>query len=255
MGISELKRLYKEESKHSGYQVLSKQLSRIIDNSEIETKSRYELERLTYILKNIDVQNKKALDIGGNTGFFTFELIDSGAKSVHYYEGNCTHAKFVLEASKVLNIENKLEITNEYFSFDHTTNNKYDLILLLNILHHIGDDYGDKGLSMKKVKETIINQLNYLAQMTELMVFQLGFNWMGNRELGIFQNGTKEEMIDFIREGIKDYWQISQIGIPEYRNGIIEYCDMSKENINRWDHMGEFLNRPLFIMKSIKYQK
>lgn len=33
-------------------------------------------------------EGKSVLDIGGNSGFFTFELIEKGAKKIHYYEGN-----------------------------------------------------------------------------------------------------------------------------------------------------------------------
>jgi len=248
---SELKELYGKESKHSGYQVLSKRLSQLIGNDGLEIKSRYEPERLGYILKNISIKNKKILDIGGNTGYFTFELIDGGARTVHYYEGNKTHARFVGEAATVLNIENKIEIHNEYFTFTNK-NEKYDIALLLNVLHHVGDDYGDAGLSMAKAKESIIDHLNFLADIAEIVVFQMGFNWKGNKELGLFKNGTKAEMIEFIKEGTRNFWEIYKIGIAEYKDGLIEYNDLNKMNISRWDNLGEFLNRPIFIMKSLK---
>ena len=128
---------------------------------------------------------------------------------------------------------------------------KYDLVLLLNVLHHVGDDYGDKELLMGKAKENIIKQLNSLAKIAGTLVFQMGFNWKGNIQQCLFENGTKEEMISFIKEGTKDYWRILKIGIAELKNGTIEYCDLSKENICRWDHLGEFLNRPIFIMESL----
>jgi len=251
MEISELKKLYAKESKHSGYQVLSRRLSQLIGNDGLRIKSRYELERLEYILKNINIKNTRILDIGGNTGYFTFELIDRGARTVHYYEGNRTHARFVSSAAKALNLENKIEIHNEYFTFTNKSD-KYDVTLVLNVLHHVGDDYGDSELSMEKAKENIIEHLNFLADITEIMVFQMGFNWKGNKELGLFKNGTKAEMIEFIQEGIKNFWEIYKIGIAECRNGLIEYNDLNKMNISRWDYLGEFLNRPIFIMKSLK---
>jgi len=248
-----LKKLYSQRSKHSNYQILSKKLSKIIGNNEIKVKTRYEVERLEYILKNIDVNDKLILDIGGNTGFFTFEMLDNGAKKVYYYEGNNVHSEFVRLSAKVLNVENKTEITNKYFSFEDEFNkNKYDIILLLNVLHHIGDDYGDNKLSMEKAKETIIKQVNTLADTTEIIVFQMGFNWKGNRELCFFENGTKEEMISFIKKGIKNHWEIIKIGVAEDRSGSIGYYDLSEVNINRFDYLGEFLNRPIFIMKSVR---
>ncbi|MBS4174153.1 class I SAM-dependent methyltransferase [Bacillus sp. FJAT-49736] len=252
--IKRLKKLYSESSKHSNYQILSKKLSKIIDDNDIQVKTRFEEERLEYILEYINIKNKSILDIGGNTGFFSFEMINNGANNVHYYEGNKVHSDFVRLSADILNIKDNIKISNEYFKFDEAgnLNKRYDLILLLNVLHHVGDDYGDKGLTIKKAKESIIRQLNSLWEMTEYIAFQLGFNWKGNKELGLFKEGTKEEMIRFIKKGVIGYWEIIKIGVAENQNGIIKYYDLNRENVNRIDQLGEFLNRPIFIMKSLR---
>lgn len=250
---TKLMKLYSLGSKHSNYQMLSNKLSSIISSSEIEVKSRYEIERLNYILNNIHVNSKSVLDIGGNTGFFTFEMLDSGAKKVHYYEGNKVHAEFVKLSSKILDVNDKVDITNDYFIFESNKyKSKYDIVLLLNILHHIGDDYGDKKISIEKAKETIIEQLNSLSTISKVIIFQLGFNWKGNRDMCLFENGTKREMIDFVENGTINYWEIIKIGIAESQNGIIRYCDLNNKNISRNNELGEFLNRPIFIMKSLR---
>lgn len=248
--IEELKRLYTEVSKHSNYQILSKRLSLLLTNNEIKVKTRYEEERLKYILKNISIKNKKVLDIGGNTGYFTFEFLDYEAKLVHYYEGNKTHADFVRLASSILGVEKRIEITDRYFSFeDELKNERYDIVLLLNVLHHIGDDYGDKELSIDMAKQLIIKELKSFTGKTDFMFFQLGFNWKGNRNLGLFKDGTKTEMIDFITQGTKDFCDIVKIGIPEKEDKGVKYFDQHASNIGRNDELGEFLNRPLFIIK------
>lgn len=248
--IEELKRLYAEVSKHSNYQILSKRLSLLLTNNEIKVKTRYEAERLKYILKNISIKNKKVLDIGGNTGFFTFEFLDNKAKLVHYYEGNKTHADFVRLASSMLGVEKRIEIADRYFSFeDELKNERYDIVLLLNVLHHVGEDYGDKELSIDLAKQLIIKELKSFSGKTDFMFFQLGFNWKGNRNLGLFKDGTKKEMIDFITQGTKDFCDIVKIGIPEKKGRVVEYVDQHAANIGRNDELGEFLNRPLFIMK------
>lgn len=248
-----LKELYSFASKHSNYQLLSRRLSNIIGSDAIEVQSRHEFERLDYILNNVEINNKFILDIGGNTGFFTFEMIDHGAKKVHYYEGNNIHAEFVRLSSKILDIDKKIEITNDYFaSENYIFNKKYDIILLLNILHHIGDDYGNKRMSVEKAKKIMISELNNVSLITEYIVFQLGFNWKGNRDTCLFENGTKKEMIEFILNGTRDHWEITKIGIAESKKGIIKYSDLSDMNIGRNDELGEFLNRPIFIMKSLR---
>ena len=247
-----LKELYSQRSKHSNYQILPKKLAEIIGD-DVKVKTRYETERLAYILKNIDVENKTVLDIGGNTGYFTFEMLEHGANRVHYYEGNKAHTEFVKTSAKCLNLQDRLDITNSYFSFTGVeSGNKYDIILLLNVLHHVGDDYGDKKISIENAKKSIIKQLNSLAEISEVIVFQLGFNWKGDRGLCLFENGTKEELINFIKNGTEKHWEIYKIGIAEPQGNAIQYCDVNIENMRRLDSLGEFLNRPLIVMRSLR---
>lgn len=250
--IDKLKKLYNLNSKHSNYQILPKQLYEILGEDEIKVRSRYENERLKYILENVDVKDKTLLDIGGNTGFFSLELLSRGAFSVHLYEGNKVHTDFVSLAANVFNIEDKIKITNNYFLFEaNSENRKYDIILLLNVLHHVGDDYGKDVISIEFAKQKIITQVNSLANITSILIFQLGFNWKGNRNLGLFKNGTKQEMIDFIATGVKDHWAIDKIGIADEIGNKIEYSDLNDSNRLRNDSLGEFLNRPIFILKSL----
>ncbi len=247
----ELINYYSKQSKHSNYQVLPSSLKPILNSKEVDTRTRFEAERLEYILSKIDVQDKSVLDIGGNTGFFIFELIDAGAKIAQLYEGNKEHADFVKLAAKALNLTN-VDVINGYFLFDGSHREHYDIILLLNVLHHLGDDYGDKNLSMEAVKKSIINQLNSLSQQTDLLIFQLGFNWQGNPANGLFEHGTKREMVDYIKDGIKGCWDIVAIGIAEGVDQNVCYLDLNETNIERNDSLGEFLNRPLFILKSVR---
>lgn len=238
-----------QSSKHSNYQILSSNLQSIINEHTLEINSRYEAERLDYILRNISVNGKSILDIGGNTGFFTFEMIQKGAKHATLYEGNKSHAKFVKKASEVLELEDKITVKEKYFTFDIKAQEQYDVTLLLNVLHHVGDDYGDSK-SIKTAKEEIIRQLNSFAGKTSMLVFQLGFNWQGNPKYNLFKHGTKSEVIEFITQGTKEFWTIQHMGVAENNNGSISYHDVNNKNIERNDSLGEFLNRPIFILKS-----
>ena len=250
--IALLKELYSLSSKHSNYQLLSERLSNIINDNEIEIKSRYEKERLKYILDKIEIKDRTILDIGGNTGYFTFEMIDRGVSKVQYYEGNDIHSKFVEIASTVLNVNEKIKITRKYFNFDKDDlNEQFDIVLLLNILHHVGDDFGDKEITIEKAKDLIVEYLNNLSKVTNIAVIQFGFNWKGNKNLCLFENGLKSEMIDFMLKGTKESWEVLNIGVAESKNNKICYRDLNNNNINRFDGLGEFLNRPIFIMKSL----
>lgn len=248
--IMQLKDLYAKNSKHSNYQILSNRLSKVIGDKQIDVKSRSEQERFDYISNKIGLNGKNILDIGGNSGFFTFEAIEKGARCVHHYEGNKEHSNFVKKAAEVLQCGDKVEVTNSYYKFGTEEKRKYDVIFLLNVLHHLGDDFGDNSLSIDAAKNLMANHLNVISDNTEYLIFQLGFCWKGDRNVGLFKNGTKEEMIDFVKSSIGDNWIIEGVGIPVLQDNNIQYNELNEENILRNDKLGEFLNRPLFILKS-----
>jgi len=243
--------LYSKASKHSNYQTLPSNLSALLDDDLLQIKSRSEIERLCFILEKISVRDKIALDIGANTGFFSFELIDKGAKSVTAYEGNKAHADFMKFASDLIDVSHRLEVVNAYYDFTENSKNSHkDITLLLNVLHHVGSDYSDSQIDMHRAKELILTSINNLSSITTTLVLQVGFNWHGDIKKPLFINGTKKEMIEFITDGTKSCWEISFIGIAESIDGNIIYCDLNESNIARNDTLGEFLNRPVFIMKS-----
>lgn len=198
----QLTRYYSNKSKHSNYQVLAPALQEYMGVSaeSLEIKTRQEKERFDFLLKHIDFAGKSVLDIGANTGYFTFEAQGAGATNVDYFEGNKEHAEFVELAVRALGVANTVKITNNYYEFDGTNSDYHDVTLLFNVLHHLGDDYGDKNLSKEKAKENIIKQLNNMSKFTDTLVFQVGFNWQGNPEQPLFDHGTKQEMISYIKK-------------------------------------------------------
>jgi SAM-dependent methyltransferase len=216
--------------------------------------SRWEEERLAYLLQHVDVTDKTVGDIGGNTGFFTFELIDQGAKDVYYFEGNQHHASFVAEAAAQLQLAERVHVANQYFSFDPESSDlehRLDVLLLLNVLHHVGDDYGDQTMSAERGLDHISQSLRNIASCCQQLVFQLGFNWKGDRNACLFEHGTKAELIDFVRSAAAGIWNIDQIGIPVRVADKVVYQELNSQNIARDDSLGEFLNRPLFILSRV----
>ncbi len=251
--IEKLIELYNKTSKHSNYQVLASKLKNIIHTDALTVDTRYEVERLNYIKKHLPIKNKNITDIGGNTGFFTFELQSLGASKVNYYEGNREHASFVRQAAIVLGCADQIAVSNSYVELEKREIGKnIEILLLLNVLHHIGDDYGDSDITKANALKIICNSLCELAKDVDTLVFQLGFNWKGNPKLPLFNNGTKKELIDFIKQCTSGRWEIQHIGIPVRHGDGITYTDLNENNIQRDDSLGEFLNRPLFIMKSIR---
>lgn len=250
--IERLKNLYLVGSKHSNYQILPDKLSEMVSANDLSIKSRYEKQRMDYILSKISLNKMNVLDIGCNTGFFTFTALSYGALNVRCYEGNRIHAEFVDMAAELLGMSAKIEVIPEYYLFCNGEA-KYDIVFNLNVMHHIGDDYGDAN-DIRMAKNKMIEELNSLAVCCRYMIFQMGFNWKGNRNACLFDHGMKREVISFIKEGCCDTWDILAIGVAIEKNKCgIEYVDINEINIERNDSLGEFLNRPLFIMRSRLY--
>jgi len=251
--IDQLKEMYANTSKHSNYQILPTELEKYLANDDINVVTRNEEIRLKYFLENVEISNKRIIDIGGNTGYFTFEFLKHGALELEYYEGNTEHAQFVKLAAEVLGHEDNLIVHNEYYNFDKEDH--HDIILLLNVLHHLGDDFGDNKLSKEQVLALIIHHLKNVAKQTDVLIFQLGFNWKGNINLPLFDNGTKEELLDYILRNLREEYEFIKIGVAEKAGNNIIYNDLNDRNIERDDSLGEFLNRPIFIMRSKKNEK
>lgn len=248
--LDALKKFYNDFSKHSHYQRLCSDLEEALNMSDRPIKSRYEHERLRYILQHLDIHSKNVLDIGANTGFFSFEVLRAGAKTVTAYEGNKTHASFLLLAAKILDVTSQITIRDRYFLFSEERSfDTVDVILLLNVLHHIGDDFDDSP-DIENAKTKLLNHLNSLASKTTFLVLQIGFCWKGDRNIGLFPHGTKREMIDFLVNGTQKYWHVENIGVPEKVVDRIEYRELSEHNVARDNSLGEFLNRPIFILES-----
>jgi hypothetical protein len=250
MNATPLLDLYQQTGKHSNYQVLASALAPLLDSDAISVKSRHEHERLAYILARVPMDGLLVADIGGNTGFFSFELLARGARRVDYYEGNAAHHAFVQAAASRLGLAGRLQAHHRYVSFKPGELPLVDCTVLLNVLHHLGDDFGDPGTARQAAMQRMLGCLAVMARTTRVLVFQLGFNWKGDRHQPLFAGGSKQEMIDFIEQGTAADWEMAAIGIAEADGGRIVFRDCGDRNIARNDALGEFLNRPIFIMRS-----
>jgi SAM-dependent methyltransferase len=251
--IDALQELYMRQSKHSNYQVLPRRLRPLLREGAIATKSRYEHERMAYIAAHVDLAGKSVIDVGANTGYFSFECLDRGARRVAAYEGNGAHAEFLRRAAAVLGEEGRLSVADAYLQFPHPVlPEAFDLGLLMNVLHHVGDDFGSRPLDAASARRFVGESLRGLAAHCSQLVFQLGYCWMGDRSRPLFDHGTKQEQIDFVADETGGHWLIQSIGIAEVGpHREVEYAEPSEANLRRRDDWGEFLNRPLFIMKSV----
>ena len=249
--LEKLIQLYGSMSKHSNYQVLPTKLRELTGSESFETLSRWERERFDYIAARVPLQGMRVLDIGGNSGYFTFEALEAGAKQVLYFEGNAAHSEFVSLAAQLLELDEKVEVHNRYYDFEGELHDGVCVGMLLNVLHHVGDDYGDKDLGLAEAKTLIAEHLNTMAAKVDYLALQIGFCWKGDRDSLLFPGGTKRELIDFVREAASSVWEVLDVGIPEKSGGTVNYKPTTDDNLRRDDVLGEFLNRPIFILRSL----
>jgi hypothetical protein len=245
-----LSELLAVDSKHSTYQELHPLILDFL-GKDISPAGKRESLRWDYMGSLSECANKTVIDIGANTGYFSFASIAQGAASVEAYEGNQQHAEFLRECATVLGMESRLAVFNAYYDFGLQSESKADIALCLNVLHHLGDDFGSKDQSMEMAKSQMVEKLHNLARHAGICWFQLGFNWQGDPARPLFPNGFKSELIEFVRQACDGAWLIEDIGIFNPVNECYE--PFKKELLERFDEAGEFLNRPIFLLKSLHF--
>ncbi|RBP72688.1 class I SAM-dependent methyltransferase [Marinobacter nauticus] len=247
---SQLQNVLSIPSKHGMYQALHPTVSLLlgIENPVVGKK---EVERWDYMLANSTLSDKSVVDIGANTGFFSFSAVEAGARAVTAIEGNREHADFIFHCVNALNLGEQINVAQRYFDFHGDTEDFFELAICLNVLHHVGDDFGDDRLSIEQAKKYVSKSIRKLAEMCHFTWLQIGFNWKGNPSTPLFESGMKEEVVRFVEESCGDALTVEKVAIFNPCSGVYE--DKNIENIQRFDECGEFLNRPLFLLKSNIY--
>ncbi|GGK73222.1 class I SAM-dependent methyltransferase [Amphritea balenae] len=241
--------LIEMKSKHSDYQEVHPLLKDYIGSGH-KAAGKNESLRNDYIQKHTSYKNKSVLDVGANTGYFTFAAIEGGSVRVVSVEGNKEHAKFIEIAANALGFEDILVVRNEYYDFFGSKVCFYDLALCLNVLHHLGDDFGDPSVDIMKAKNNICDSLRSMSNVCRKMWFQIGFNWKGDVDFPLFENGYKKDIVEFVEQCCKEVFKIEKIAVYDKKHNA--YVDIEVGGWERVDDLGEFLNRPLFLLSNIK---
>lgn len=243
-----LRGLATARSKHSAYQVFHPGLIPILGEGS-PCRGKHEAERQSVIGRLTEWKGASVLDIGANTGYFSLAALEAGAARVVSREGNREHAQFMRVAAKALGLEPRWTVCGCYHAFDATVTERFEVTLCLNVLHHLGDDFGDSRQSKGQASDAMVAALNQTASTTRILWMQMGFNWKGDVRQPLFERGTKGEMIDFVRRGTEGRWRIDEVLVLDPRSR--EYMPANEDNLVRYDALGEFLNRPLFRMTSL----
>jgi len=237
--------LYQRRSKHSSYQQLHPWLARAFGDTAALPPGKREVQRQRYFERVLPYCGASVLDIGANTGFFSFAAMEQGARNVVCYEGNAEHAQFIAAGAALLGLQDRMAVRNRYYAFDQgEAGERYDIGLCLNVLHHLGDDFGDPALGIEQARTRMLACLRQLAGSVQQLVLQIGFNWKGDVRHPLFEGGRKDALIEFVRGGLGDAWRLDETVVANPDTG--EYEPTAGRNLARFDTIGEFMNRPIF---------
>ena len=214
----------KKISRHFFYQKIPDFISGKKKNIKIDQ----DLMRLKWFLKHFKAKNANVLDIGSNFGFMCLNL----SKVRKYICTGFESEKQVYKFSKKLKKKSKLTnvfFYNKQFKFNNLDNlKKYDIIILLNVLHHAGHTY-DKN-KIKNSKNWVNYTINYLKKIREkskYIFFQTG-NVNFNSQY--FNSKNTFKIIPQIMK--KSGWKIKKIGVVEnFNSKIFNYKTYNQSEI------------------------
>lgn len=243
--------LYARHSKHASYQQLHPRVAALLPEGAAQpaTGGRLEAERQAWFEATLPLAGADVLDIGANTGYFSFGALAAGARHVRSVEGNPDHAALLHEAGARLGLQARLEVQSGYYDFASDTR-RHDIVLCLNVLHHLGDDFGERGLGIEQARARMQDCLRHLAGVTRWLVLQTGFNWKGDRRQPLYPNGLKAELVAHVAAMAEGDWAIEEVVVVDPASR--RYVPMDEARAARFDALGEFMNRPLFRMRSLR---
>jgi len=251
--IPPLDALYQRHSKHSSYQLVHPLLAPLLGRPGDLPAGKLEPQRQRFFASQLSYAGARVLDIGANTGYFSFAAIAGGAAAVQCYEGNADHAEFIRAGAAALGLTDRLQVQARYFEFQAEPAKRHDIVLCLNVLHHLGDDFGDRSLAVEPARQRMLACLNGLADATSTLVLQLGFNWKGDVRHPLFDGGEKAAQLAFVEQGTRGAWSLAAVAVPDPLTR--EYEPLGPHNRARNDAVGEFMNRPIFVLRSRRVSK
>jgi len=266
----QLKERYAELSKHAQYQTVPESLAlKLGVQFEVNEEWRGDRPRYPSILDYARQHAaKRILDVGANTGYFALSLAeDIPEAALTACELNSTHAEIIGLLAELGGYGN-ISVTDRPADLVNVdTFGTFDLALHLNILHHAGHDF-DKALvpDREAFMDYGVEYLKRFAKTTTRMVFQMGYNWGGNKQLPLVPVKDQEGKVRFTVQLMeKAGWTIEHVAIARPGTGtfpveyevislaeLLAHSDVQAYLIQRYGEVvwSEFYQRPLWFCKA-----
>jgi hypothetical protein len=272
---NKLAAFYGKTSKHSQYQSIPDFITDALDYREqIQSGWRDDRNRLAYVLSQISPRPGETwCDFGANTGFFTLSLAHAFPQTRFVaVEANVEHTNFIAEVISAFGMQN-IELIPKAFGLDHLPQiGATNVMLHLNLLHHAGADFDTGAVVDRRTFWPYAERyLSQLRQRTKILIFQMGCNLWGNKQLPLAIPYDDLDMLQrltalFSATG----WALSRIAYPVKKNQNVVYVDLPpemtsalrtnapaspviKDTLRALDlgsHVGEFYHRPICVLSS-----
>jgi SAM-dependent methyltransferase len=175
--------LWHSTGKHGVYQQLPDFLSADFGvKAPVDERWRGDRTRLDYLRTRMDFKGLRVTDIGANTGFFSLTLAHDLGAQVTAIEPDPANRDFLREVARAYDLS-EMGVSDDPVTLSTVGQlPTADMVLLLNVLHHAGDDFDSTVVRTREDMPGYLTQyLTALAGTTRRMVFQLGYNWHGNK--------------------------------------------------------------------------
>lgn len=211
-------------------------------------------ERAAFMFERQSCSGQSVLDIGANQGFMSIEAALRGAQQIDAFESNPVDGAFMAQAASALEALQALKVHPVNFAFDHAKPGHWDCVICLNVLHHVGRYFDAQVQDLAQAKSLMASHLRRLLGPQTHVWFQLGFNWQGNPQQPMFAHGTKREMSEFVVQMLGPHGRLAALGIYNPERQAYEevvYGDWAHPLWQRMEGLGEFANRPLYLIESL----
>ncbi len=219
--------LLKEESKHSGYQMLPPCLVEVMGEAPagLVGDKRQDASRYDWFNCKWDSSVNSIIDIGANLGYFSFRALKDFNVKINAYEPYEPHAEAMSIIRELCGFNpEEVIISNKSVGMKEIDAlPAADLLILLNVLQHAGEDFdSDMVLSIEGWRDYAIGYLKKLRNKTRLMFFQMGYTWKGY-EGKLCQDN---DIIDFTVKLLDEAgWHIRHCGIAKDISRPLYYED------------------------------
>ncbi len=269
----ELANLYYDRSKHSVYQTLPKFVEEALGfNFSIDQQWRGDEVRMAYLSDLIDWSDKRVVDIGANTGYFSLNLARHHGCRAICYESNARHCRLIERIADYFAMQDICVVERSVGIREVGSMVEADVALLLNVLHHVGHDFDQTRVnSPSEVENYCIEYLARLRTRVSTLVLQMGYNWGGNKTTPIIAVSDTRKFFDYQRRILSlAGWRIARGGMAFRDAAGISYRDLDLsaltgdsaaalrigaesrlvQNLSVQEGMSEFYRRPLLLCRA-----